>query len=74
MKLKEEIVRQLSSDFNNKTKLSLKMNRHPNTIERYVRENREDGPLTKLSAINAISLILHIPFNAICEKAELVEA
>ena len=74
MKIKEDIIQVLRDSMYNRTKLALDLNVHALTVEKYVKENKEDGPLTKLNALMAISMLTRVPYNNLIEEPERVSA
>jgi hypothetical protein len=70
MKINQSIVDKLQGEWQLRANIALKLNKTPNSIERWLRENKIDGPLTKLTALTCISQVLSVPVANLVETFE----
>lgn len=73
MKLKKEI-QYLINNTQSCNRIALKLNRAANSISVQVKANKENGRLTKLDALEAISEETGVPVDQLYERAELIPA
>jgi hypothetical protein len=65
MKIKETIIDKISSDLNIKFKIAMESKSHLNSVERWIRQNSNNGQLTRYEIMSIISKELNIPIGEI---------
>lgn len=74
MKFKTEIIERIKGRDDLKNKLVSELRKSRYSIWRYISENEDDGPLTRVKAIEIISSELNVPTNELFVETETVNA
>ncbi|MGN6618224.1 MAG: hypothetical protein ACTHJ5_13705 [Ilyomonas sp.] len=68
MRIKQSVIHPLKSDVVLKAKLVSAFKNHYGTVERWLNDNKEDGPLTTAKAMGVIKEHTKLDEDAILEK------